>query len=351
MPYQFNPFTNTFDIIPSALSDLVYTTGDQEISGIKTFNQNFRINSIDTLSLSGADVSITDGNFYVTGGNFYISGQPVLTSATFAGYATSSNLESTGSNLQNQINNFGTNYATTSNLALTGSTLQTNINNLSSTYVGLNSSQTIAGTKTFSANSIFQNDIIVSGNIKSTGVATFNGNFNIGGNLTVGGNRIDQTYATITNLASTGSTLLTNVNNKCFVQQAITNQSTLNGSTNINNNYFNFTQAAYSSANGQRLKTAMQDFTIKKANLILNQSSTTPTTATGGNLTFWNNTKNTQTILITGINTTADNNFYEFINTDLNIAVSSGDKWSFNLSGFSAAATSIRSYVDIYCYP
>ena len=120
---------------------------------------------------------------------------------------------------------------------------------------------------------------------------------------------------------------------------------------NNENNYFNFTQAAYSSANGQRLKTALQNFTIKKASIIFNQTNVTPTTATNGNLVFWNNTKGTSSTLITGLSTTADGNFYEFTATDLNVVVSSGDKWSFNLSGFSAAPTNLRSYVDIYCYP
>jgi hypothetical protein len=58
-------------------SNVVYNTGDQTISGIKTFSNNIQVsgtgifnsvdlNNIDTLSLSGVDITVTSGNVILT---------------------------------------------------------------------------------------------------------------------------------------------------------------------------------------------------------------------------------------------------------------------------------------------
>lgn len=115
----------------------VLTFGDQTISGKKTFIDNINVsgtgtfnsldlNNVDNLSLSGIDISITGSTVNVYG-NILISGNPVLTGVDLSSYAT------------------------ISNLASTGSTLQTNINNLSGVSVLTFGNQTINGTKTFNS--------------------------------------------------------------------------------------------------------------------------------------------------------------------------------------------------------
>ena len=110
---------------------VVYSIGDQTISGIKTF-----------------DV------FPV------VSGNKLITGVDLSSYATITNLASTGSTLTNSINSLSgtltSTYATITNLVSTGSTLQTNIDNLSgyinssgSNILFTTGSQTINGFKTF----------------------------------------------------------------------------------------------------------------------------------------------------------------------------------------------------------
>jgi hypothetical protein len=48
-------------------STIVYTTGDQIISGIKTFAEGINLDSIDSLNLSGVDISIRDGTVNLLG--------------------------------------------------------------------------------------------------------------------------------------------------------------------------------------------------------------------------------------------------------------------------------------------
>ena len=111
-------------------STIVYTTGDQIISGNKTFLNNIavsgtgnfnnvKVSNIDKLYISGVDVLVSNmDNLFLSGvdivvtGNssiniynpIYISGNPVLTGIDSSSYATISNLFSTGSNLSNKIN-------------------------------------------------------------------------------------------------------------------------------------------------------------------------------------------------------------------------------------------------------
>lgn len=89
--------------------NLVYNTGNQTISGAKTFADNIQVsgtgtfnaldlNNIDNLSLSGVDVTLTDSTINVNR-NIFISGKPVLTGVDLSSYATTANLASTGNNL------------------------------------------------------------------------------------------------------------------------------------------------------------------------------------------------------------------------------------------------------------
>jgi len=129
---------------------IVYTTGNQTISGNKSFVNNLEVqgtgifnaldlSNISQFDFSGTNISLINGNVNISGGTLYISGNPVLTI-------------------------------------------------LPTTIVYTTGNQTISGTKTFSANTYFQNDIIVTGNARISGASYFNDNVYITGNLSVGGN-------------------------------------------------------------------------------------------------------------------------------------------------------------------
>ena len=185
-------------------NNLVYNTGNQTISGIKTFAEN---------AVFGDP---SQGDFLVISGNtFTIYGSGNFTSGLFV----NGNAVLTGVNLSS--------YATTANLALTGSTLDTKINNLSGVSVLTFGDQNISGNKNFlnnigvSGTGVFSaidlnnidtlslsgvdititsgvvtltnpvsapNLVYNTGNQTISGVKTFIGNTNISGNLNVSEN-------------------------------------------------------------------------------------------------------------------------------------------------------------------
>ena len=118
---------NLSGYINSSSSNIVFTTGNQTISGTKTFIQDTVFGD----SSQGDFLVISGNNFTVYGsGNFtsglFVNGNPVLTGSS-------------------------TLYATTVNLASTGSTLDNKINNLSGVSVLTFGNQTINGLKTFTS--------------------------------------------------------------------------------------------------------------------------------------------------------------------------------------------------------
>lgn len=141
-------------------NNLVYNTGNQTISGIKTFIGNHII--------SGA---------VLVSGSISISGNPVLTGVDLSSYATTANLATTGSTLQTNINNLSgytnSTFATITNLASTGSTLTTNLINTGSTldtkinnlsgYINSSSSNIVftTGNQAISGNKTFNNTLSV----------------------------------------------------------------------------------------------------------------------------------------------------------------------------------------------
>lgn len=224
--------------------NLIYNTGNQIISGVKTFAENTTFGD----SAQGDFLVISGNQFTVYGsGNFtsglFVNGNAVLTGIDLSSYATKINLALTGSTLNNSIislsglftgytGTLDTTFASDIQLANTGSTLQTNINNLSG-YINSSSSnivfttgdQIISGNKTFKNNVIIEQtgifnaidlsdtdsillsgiDIqIVSGSMTLTNPPTISGNPFITGNLSL--------YATTINLASSGSTLNNSIN-------------------------------------------------------------------------------------------------------------------------------------------
>ena len=214
-------------------STIVYTTGDQNISGNKTFSNNIyvsgtgyfkdiNISNLSELVLSGTKITIDGNSGVYSSTNIYISGNPVLTGVDLSSYATITNLASTGSTLQGNINTLTNNlnstgntldnkigslsgtltstYATISNLASTGSTLNTKINDLSG-YVNTQD------------NSI-SNNLISTGNTLQNSINSLSGSsVLLYGNQSVGGIKTFRDNVYINNLFVTGTETIVSTNN------------------------------------------------------------------------------------------------------------------------------------------
>jgi Na+-transporting NADH:ubiquinone oxidoreductase subunit NqrA len=163
---------------------IVYTTGNQTISGIKTFAEN----TIFGDSAQGDFLIISGNTFTIYGsGNFtnglFVSGVPVLTGVDLSSYATNANLFTTGSILNTKINNLSGYINSQDNILSgqilnTGSRLDNKINSLSG-YI--NSQDNVFSGQTFNTGSrldgkinslsgyVNAQDIIFSGQIASTG--------------------------------------------------------------------------------------------------------------------------------------------------------------------------------------
>ena len=160
---------NLSGYINSPNSNIVFTTGDQSISGIKTFNNDvvftgtaifneIDLSDTDNILLSGVNIQIVSGSITLTNMPT-ISGNPLITGVDLSSYLTSSTASAT--------------YATITNLASTGSTLSTNLNttgatlsnkidSLSGSSVLLYGDQSIGGVKTFRDN-VYINNLYVTG--------------------------------------------------------------------------------------------------------------------------------------------------------------------------------------------
>jgi hypothetical protein len=180
--------------INSLSGDLISTGSNLEskiniVSGNLISTGSNLQNQIDNLD----NIYATDSQLQSTG-LFLSNSIDSLSGTLISNYATITNLETTGSNLQSQINNLDNVYATdaslistgnaldlkinnlsgytdsnlstlTTNIQTTGSTLNTKIDTLSGSAVLLYGNQTVNGTKTF-------NNGIIANNI--SGTATFN---------------------------------------------------------------------------------------------------------------------------------------------------------------------------------
>jgi hypothetical protein len=145
------PFVNGTGILLSGEAaklpeTIVYTTGNQIISGSKTFYA-------DRYIFSGANVLFIENTGLVYGQWDFthkpkVNGSGVLLQGELdlSVYATTTNLATTGSNLQSNVNTLTTNLAMTgsmlaNNIATTGSNLESQINNLGSIYVTKNNGE------------------------------------------------------------------------------------------------------------------------------------------------------------------------------------------------------------------
>ena len=213
---------NLSGYINSTSSNIVFTTGNQTISGTKTFIQDTTFGD----SAQGDFLVISGNQFTVYGsGNFtsglFVNGNPVLTGSSTL-YATTINLASTGSTLDSKINSLSGNltstYATISNLASTGSTLDSKINSLS-------------------------------GNLTST-YATISNLSSTGSSLDSKINTLSGYSASIVNLALTGSTLNTKIDNLSGVSVLTFGNQIISGVKTFANGSNQILNITYSSLTG-----------------------------------------------------------------------------------------------------
>jgi len=213
-------------------NNLVYNTGNQTISGIKTFNSRPTVNGTGVLLIGEGggvveNVVYTTGNQTISGTKTFdvfpiVSGNKLITGLDLSSYLTSSsasstystitNLASTGSTLDTKINNLSgyvtgvhATFASITNLGNTGSNLDTKINNVSGYFTGTNAT--------------FTTNLFSTGSTLDTKINTLSG-YVTGANAT---------FASITNLTSTGSTLDTKINNLSGVSVLTFSNQTISG--------------------------------------------------------------------------------------------------------------------------
>jgi cytoskeletal protein CcmA (bactofilin family) len=151
---------NLSGYINSSSSNIVFTTGNQTISGIKTFVQDATFGDTgqgDFLVISGNNFTVYGSGNFTSG--LFVNSSPVLTGSS-------------------------TLYATTVNLASTGSTLDNKINNLSGVSVLTFGNQTISGVKTFATGAIYLDSSIIS---TKSGISANAGIGGVGGNIYLDG--------------------------------------------------------------------------------------------------------------------------------------------------------------------
>lgn len=237
---------------PTALAnEVVYNTGNQTISGNKTFinNQIFSgsidvsgtgifnaidLNNIDTLSLSGIDISITGSTVNVFG-NIFISGNPVLTGIPDANWASQAEINSlsgsvvflTGNQTINGLKTF------TSGIDIYSGTSPQSIRVFNTTgtnsgefaLIGWQNNNLIIGTQ--QSQSGFLRDLTLTGNninINASGALNIFDNTNILGTLYVGGDGHEQSAISIRGIDGITKILNTrdkNGENGFFVQGEI----------------------------------------------------------------------------------------------------------------------------------
>ena len=216
-------------------STIVYITGNQTISGTKTFANNLEVqgtgifnaldlSNISEFNFSGTNINLINGNVNISGGTLYISGNAVLTGVNLNAYATTANLFATGSTLDNKINSLSgyVNAQSTSGQVFnTGSALDNKINALSG-YV--NNQDIIFSGQTSNTGSRLDNkinslsgyinaqDIIFSGQIALTGSNLYNSIVFLSGLFTGYTGSLDANFASDAQLFTTGSTLDNKIN-------------------------------------------------------------------------------------------------------------------------------------------
>ena len=189
---------------------IVYTTGDQTISGIKTFTSRPTVNATGIV-LSGETVNYATN----AGTSSYASnaGSSATSSyATNAGSSATSSYATNAGYVVNAVYITGTqtisgnkDFTSRPTVNGTGVLLSGEAASLPNTIVYTTGTQTISGSKTFTANTAISGNLIITGNLTVTGSGVFNSVSIVTQNFYTGNNilKVYQYYNTGTNSLDT----------------------------------------------------------------------------------------------------------------------------------------------------
>lgn len=295
-------------------SELVHNTGDENIAGVKIFTNSgiFSLSEASPLSLPNNPLSIVgSGNSYL---QLNIQNRATGTDASADLVITANNGTDSSNYINLGINNLGYNNASYNNA--TGY----------DGYLFIDGGDLDIGTRTpgkiveFHAGGTIESKVIA--RISESGLNI------VSGNLTV-----NNTGVLLSGQSS-------------FVLQGGTNQST----TSINANYVGLAGANIGWANtiNSRRTVITENCIAKKASITLQQGTAqTPVSNITGALI--NVTKNLTGIISTTMNTTSDDNFYNFYNTGLNVPFSIGDSGVVLIHNPSTI-NNVRCLVNVHFY-
>lgn len=375
-------FNQTGALLNNYINDLsgvsVLRYGNQTISGVKTFVDSINVsgtgifnsvdlNNIDILSLSGVDITITSGNVILTNpvlapnlvyntGNQTISGVKTFANSGIFSLANATQLTlpnnplsivgSGNSYIQVNVQNRATGLFATADLVITN-----------------NNGTDITGYINLGINNSGYNDPSFSNGIANDGYLFVNGgNLDIGTQTTgtavefhIGGTTLNRTIARITssglNILSgnltVGNTGVLLSGQNSFIMQASTSQSNFNDANRMY--FFMGNGAGYTTSRLDRPTPFLEACTVKKTSFQLNQAAAA---VVANNVTgfFINTTKNLTGIIFSGVSTTADGNFYHYVNNNLNMPFSEGDSGVFAVYTTTVGSTNVRSIATLYCY-
>ena len=358
--------TQTLDIAGNLNASSGTFSNGLQVSGTGTFNA-LDLNNIDVLSLSGVDITITSGNVILTNplnapnivyntGNQNISGvKTFINSGIFSNGGVpavpllNNPLSIVGSGtgyIQVNIQNRSTGLTATADLVITANNGTDNSN-----YINLGINNSGYNDPTFSNGSGLDGYLFINGGSLDIGTATPNTQIEFHAGGTTAANTIARISQSGLNLVSGNLTvnntgvLLTGQNS--FIIPISTSQSNFSNANTIY--YFNGIGAGYSTTRSNRTMPILEPCVVKKVSFTLqNDVAATPAANVTG--FFINATKNLTGIIFTGVTTVADGNFYTYTSGNLNIPFAEGDSVVCGIFTTTASSTSIRSMVNAYCY-
>ena len=205
-------------------NNLVYNTGNQNISGVKTFAENAVFGDPsqgDFLVISGNTFTVYGSGNFING--LFVSGVAVLTGVDLSSSATVVNLFATGSALNNKINSLsGVSVLTFGNQIISGD--KTFLNNIK-----------VSGSGIFNALDLNNIDTL---NFSGVDISITNGSVNLTNRPTVNSSGV----ALIGELVNTGSKLDNKINSLSGVSVLTFGNQTINGNLTISGSYDIYSQ-------------------------------------------------------------------------------------------------------------
>jgi hypothetical protein len=241
-------------------STIVYTTGDQNISGNKTFINNIEIqgtgifnaldlSNISEFNFSGTDINLVNGNVYISGGTAYISGNPVLTGVNLTPYALANQVVyTTGNQTINGLKIFTSGIDIYSGINPQSLRIfnSTGTNSGEFGLIGWRDNQLVIGSQ--QSQSGILRDVLITGNninINGSGALNIFDNTNISGNLNVTGNILLSGKSVLTGIAGTGNFVSFNDLNKDYQKIYISNTFGNNLTAQIGNKFRPYASLQY----------------------------------------------------------------------------------------------------------